>query len=78
MSVVGDGVLWRWFSDGPDKEHQRELSKGGVDSLHLQRDPQGEFVCIMDRLKMSLASRCVIFDVLLQLSLTSSSGFDRV
>lgn len=44
MSVAGDGVLWCWFSDRPDKEHQRKLSEGGVDSLHLQGDPQGEYV----------------------------------
>lgn len=63
MSLVGDGVLWRWFSDGPDKEHQRELSKGGVDCLHLQRDPQGECVCVYyGPLENLLASRCVIFD----------------
>lgn len=42
VCVAGDGVLRGWLGDRPDQKHQRELSEGGVDRLHLQRDPQGE------------------------------------
>lgn len=40
--LVGDGVLWSWFDHRPGEEHQREPAQGRLDSLHLQRDPQGE------------------------------------
>ncbi len=42
VCVAGDGVLRRWFGNGSDQKHQRKLSEGGVDRLHLQGDPQGE------------------------------------
>lgn len=44
VSIAGDGVLWRRFSDGFDQEHKRELSEGRVDRVHLQRNPQGEYM----------------------------------
>lgn len=42
VCLAGDGVLRCRLGDRSDQEHQRELSEGGVDRLHLQRDPQGE------------------------------------
>lgn len=40
--TAGDGVLWRWISDRPGEEHQGQLFEGGLDRLHLQRNPEGE------------------------------------
>lgn len=40
--AAGDGVLWRWISDRPGEEHQGQLAEGGLDRLHLQRNPEGE------------------------------------
>lgn len=42
MCAAGDGVLRGRLGDRSDQKHQRELSEGGVDRLHLQGDPQGE------------------------------------
>lgn len=42
LHVAGDGVLWGGISDRPGKKHQGQLSEGGLDCLHLQRNPPGE------------------------------------
>lgn len=41
-SAAGDGVLWRRFHHRSGEEHQRQHAEGGLDRLHLQRDPQGQ------------------------------------
>lgn len=42
ICAAGDGVLRGRLGDRSDQKHQRELPEGGVDRLHLQRDPQGK------------------------------------
>lgn len=42
VCAAGDGVLRGRLGDRSDQKHQRELPEGGVDRLHLQRDPQGK------------------------------------
>lgn len=39
---AGDGVLWCRFHHRSGEEHQRQLTEGGLDRLHLPRDPQGQ------------------------------------
>lgn len=36
------GVLWGWVHYRPCEEHQREHTQGRLDSLHLQRNPEGK------------------------------------
>ena len=43
MFAAGHGVLRSRLGDGPDQEHQGQLSERGVDRLHLPRDSQGEW-----------------------------------
>lgn len=42
--LAGDGVLWSRLCDRLGEEDQRELSEGGLDSLHLSRGAQGKVV----------------------------------
>lgn len=44
LRLAGDGVLWSRLCYRPGEEDQRELSKGGLDSLHLSRGAQGKVV----------------------------------
>lgn len=39
---AGDGVLWRRFHHRSGEEHQGQHAEGGLDRLHLPRDPQGQ------------------------------------
>lgn len=52
MFAAGHGVLRSRLGDGPDQEHQGQLSERGVDRLHLPRDSQGEW-----KKKMSMVKR---------------------
>lgn len=36
------GVLWGWVHHRPCEEHQREHTQRRLDSLYLQRDPEGK------------------------------------
>lgn len=40
--AAGDGVLRRRFHHRSGEEHQRQHAEGGLDRLHLPRDPQGQ------------------------------------
>lgn len=40
------GVLWGWVHYRPCEEHQREHAQGRLDSLHLQRNPEGKEKCM--------------------------------
>lgn len=59
--VAGDGVLWGRVSDRLGEKHQGQLSEGGLDCLHLQRDLEGEklqlhqskVVCSRDKLLLT-------------------------
>ena len=39
---AGDGVLWRRVHHRSGEEHQGQHTEGGLDRLHLPRDPQGQ------------------------------------
>lgn len=39
--LAGDGVLWRRIGDRPCEKHQGQLSQGGLDRIHLQRNSEG-------------------------------------